>query len=114
MRRTLVVVALLVTSFAAIPSLSAAPVVSVSLSSASVTEGNAGETNVSINVTLSVAAPASLRLNVTPSGGTARAGGDYLNRATAVTFNKGVSSKLATFVVIGDQLDEITETFNVD
>jgi hypothetical protein len=86
----------------------------VSINDVTVTEGDTG--TVPATFTVSISAPRSTTTSVkyTTSNGSAAAGSDYVAGSGTVTFAPGETSKPVTVDVIGDLIDEPTETFNVD
>ncbi|WP_161976448.1 Calx-beta domain-containing protein [Mycolicibacterium sp. CH28] len=93
----------------------AAPVTppTVSISNASVAEGNSGNSNMAFTVTLSKASTSTVTLSYTTANGTATAGQDYVASAGTVTFAPGVVSQVINVGVTGDTTVEPTETFTV-
>ena len=87
-------------------------VASVSISDASVTEGNVGTVNAVFTVTRSAGVGASSVAFAT-GGGTATAGTDYVAQSGTVSFAAGETSKTVSVVVNGDTVVEPDETFNV-
>ena len=86
----------------------------VSITDATVTEGDSGTTDAVFTVTLSSAALAALTVNFATANGTATAGSDYTAATGALTFAASESSKTITVAVTGDTVDEPNETFNVN
>lgn len=82
----------------------------ISVSDATVTEGNSGQVNLVFTVTLS--APSALPVTVTyaTSNGTATAGSDYEGQTTTVTIQPGQTSAAINVRVIGDAVFEPNET----
>ena len=91
----------------------------LSVSSATLTEGNAGQANMSFTVTQSVATTATASATYTLSNGTATGGAsctsgvDYINTGGTVTINSGSSTGTITVAVCGDTASESDETFTV-
>jgi len=85
----------------------------VSISGASIVEGNAGRRPLIFAVALSSASalPVSVRWGV--GNGTAVAGRDYVAAAGSVTFAPGETRRTITVFVLGDRLAEGDETFRV-
>lgn len=94
------------------------PLPSLSISDATVTEGDAGTVNATFNVTLSPVSGRAVTVKVatgTPAVNPATAGVDYVSvPLTTLTFNPGVTSKTVTVQVKGDTLDEVDERFSVN
>jgi hypothetical protein len=88
---------------------------SVSISDASVTEGNSGSVNASFTVSLSAASSQPVSVTYATADGTATAGSDYVAvPPTVLTFNPGETSKTITVAVLGDTISEGNETFLVN
>jgi Ca2+-binding RTX toxin-like protein len=88
----------------------------VSISDASVKEGNSGQTPIVFNLTLSGPQAAPVQVEFTTADGTATvAKGDYtpVNGTQTVTFNPGETSKQITIMVNGDTTYEPDEQFQV-
>ena len=88
----------------------------VSISDASISEGNSGTKTVTLTLTLSSPAPASGTTSVrfATAPGTATVGSDYVNSTGTITFSPGQTSRTRSFTINGDTLDEPNETFFVD
>ena len=82
---------------------------------ASVEEGNAGGPNVPLTftATLSSASSQTVSFRVATSSGTATSGRDFVAATRTLTFSPGVTSVSFDVAIIGDNLDEVDETFNV-
>ncbi len=89
----------------------AAPAISVS--DRSVTEGDAGTTPATFDVTLSVPSSLPVTVEYATADGTAQAGSDYEAGGGILTFAPGVVSEQVTIDVIGDTVFETDETFTV-
>jgi len=89
------------------------PPPSLSVSDATVTEGNAGTTSAVFTVNLSAASNQSVTVRYTTTDGTAT-GGDYQATAGTLTFAPGETSKRVTVLVNGDRLLEPNEDFLVN
>ena len=87
---------------------------SLSISDATVVEGNSGSVDAAFTVTLSVASAQTVTVDYTTTDGTAVAEDDYVSAAGQASFAAGETSKLVNIAVNGDALDEINETFVVD
>jgi hypothetical protein len=86
---------------------------SISVSDASVTEGNSGSQTATVTVTLSAAAGVPVSVDYSTLNGSAIAGEDYQSVAGTLTFAAGETSKQLTFNVSGDTLVEPDEIFSV-
>jgi hypothetical protein len=88
----------------------------LSIANANVTEGNSGTTSMNFAVTLSAPSGKTITVNYMTNGtvGTATAGSDYNIASGTLTFNPGDTEKTITVSVIGDTVDEVNETFQVD
>ena len=87
---------------------------SISISDASVTEGNSGTANLSFTVSLSAAASGSVTVAYATADGTATANSDYGPGFGTLTFVAGQTTQLVTFSAIGDTTVEPNETFFVN
>jgi subtilisin-like proprotein convertase family protein len=91
------------------------PIPDVSIDDQSITEGNAGTSTLSFNVTLSHASSDTVSVDYTTTGGTATtADGDYVAASGTVTFDPGQTAKTVDVTVNGDLTHESDETFTVD
>jgi len=86
----------------------------LSVSDASVTEGNDGTKAVSVMITLSATSDKDISVNYTTVDGTAVAGTDYQSATGMLSFAPGESSKQLTLFVLGDQQVEADETFSIE
>jgi hypothetical protein len=87
--------------------------VSISISDASVVEGNSGTTDAVFQVTLSSPSLQPVAVNFATQNGTARAGSDFVAVSGLLTFAPGVTAQTIHVPVIGDLVDEPDETFLV-
>src|SRR5262249_35148659 len=87
---------------------------SVSIGDVTVSEGNAGTTPATFNLTLSAASGKQILVNFATADATAVAPGDYAASSGTVTFPVGTTLRTVTVNVAGDVLDEVNETFNVN
>ncbi|MFL6334996.1 MAG: Calx-beta domain-containing protein [Pyrinomonadaceae bacterium] len=85
----------------------------LSVNDVSVIEGNAGTTDATFTVSLSIPSWQTVIVNYETADGTAGAA-DYTATSGTVTFNPGQTSKTVTVQVKGDTTDELNETFNVN
>jgi len=86
----------------------------VSISDASVMEGNSGTRSATFTVTLSTTATHPVTVAYATANGAATAGSDYQATSGTLTFAPGETSKTATVLVTGDRLAEPNETFFVN
>ena len=86
----------------------------ITITPASATEGDSGNTNVTFTLTLDQAVSGAVAVNYATSDGTATAGQDY-TAVTSGTATIPANSTNATFTVSvsGDTMDEANETFKV-
>ena len=83
----------------------------VSIGSASTTEGNTGTKSVTLTVTVGAGATAPVTVSVSRTGGTATSGTDFTAFSpVTLTFAVGETSKTVTVVVRGDTTRESDET----
>ena len=92
----------------------AAVVRTLSINDVMVTEGNAGSVNATFTVALSSAHTQTVTVNYAVGGGTATAGQDFTAVSGTLTFAPGVVSQPISVPVLGDLLDEPSETFFVN
>ena len=85
----------------------------VSVSNATVAEGNSGSTAMAFTVSLSKAQDAAVTVNYATANGTATAGQDYSAASGALTFAPGVVSQQVTIAVAGDTVVEPSETLTL-
>lgn len=85
----------------------------ISLSNATVTEGNAGTAAAVFTATLSAPVNQPVTVSYATSAGTATAGSDYVQTAGTITFPANTTTQTITVLVNGDALAESNETFNV-
>lgn len=88
--------------------------IAVTVSDASVVEGNSGQTSCTFTVRLSVPALSPIVVQYATSDGTATAGSDYESATGSLTFGPGQISKTVTVDVIGDTDVEDNETFRLN
>ncbi len=90
------------------------PMPSLSVTGATVTEGNAGTTNLVFTVSLSGASAAAVTVDFATADGTATvANNDYLAQSGSLTFAPGVVSQTVTVSVNGDIQLEANETVSL-
>ena len=85
----------------------------VSVSDASLAEGNTGTTTATLNFSLSEAAQVPVTVDYATINGTATAGSDYQTATGTVTFAVGQVTAQVIFTVLGDLILEPDETFRV-
>ena len=85
----------------------------LSVDDVSVTEGNAGTTTATFNVTLSAASGKTVTLDWATAVGSATAGADYVAATGNRTIAAGTTTATIGITVNGDLLDEIDETFGI-
>jgi hypothetical protein len=85
----------------------------ISISDATVTEGNTGEVDLVFTVTLSQVLSADATVAFTTAAGTAGAGTDFTAQTGTVTILAGQTTAQITIKVLGDTLDEIDEALTV-
>lgn len=90
-----------------------APLPTVSISNATVNEGNSGTTNAVFSISLSAPASSPVSIVATTSSGSATAGSDFISTTSTTTIPAGQISATFNVPVIGDAINEPNETFNV-
>ena len=91
------------------------PIPDVSIADQSITEGNAGTSTLTFNVTLSHASSDTVSVDYATNDDTATtADGDYVAASGTVTFNPGQTTQTVDVTVNGDLTHESDETFTVD
>jgi hypothetical protein len=95
--------------FVLVPTTSSDPQLTVS--DATVTEGNSGTTNATFTVTLSAAAASNVTVQYATVGGTATSGTDFTAASGTLTFTPGQTSKTVTVAVAGEAAYERDEDF---
>lgn len=86
----------------------------LSISDATVTEGNSGSQTVTLTVTLAQPSVLPVDVSFATVNGTATAGSDYVATSGTLTFQPGETSKDISVTVNGDVAGEGTETLFVD
>jgi hypothetical protein len=92
----------------------APPTPALSITDASVTEGNAGTKTVDFTVSLSPVSTGTVTVDYATADGTATAPSDYQSTSGTLTFNPGETTKTITVTINGDTLVEPNETFFVN
>jgi hypothetical protein len=93
---------------------SSPPPPSISVSDATVTEGNTGSVNATFTLTLSYASTVDVTVHYATADITAWAGSDYTAASGDVTIPAGQTTGTITVLVNGDRLPEPNETFVVN
>jgi hypothetical protein len=88
-----------------------APLPSLSVGDATVTEGDAGTTNATFDVRLSAPSSKTVSVSYYSAGLSATKGVDFQAVSGGLTFAPGVTSQTVTVPVVGDTLDEFDEKF---
>ena len=86
----------------------------ITITDATVTEGNSGTTPATFTVTLSHASGNPVTVQYATANGTATAGADYTAGSGTLTFNPGVTSLPIAVPVVGETAAEPNETFAVN
>jgi hypothetical protein len=86
----------------------------LSVADASLTEGDAGTTNLVFTVTLSAASPSTVTVNYATADNTAGAPADYQAANGTLTFDPNQTSRTFSVAVVGDVSHEADETFFVN
>lgn len=86
----------------------------LTISGATLTEGNAGTSNATFSVNLSVASAETVTVQYATADGAANAGSDYQAGSGRLTFAPGETHKTVSVAVNGDLLDENNESFSVN
>ena len=86
---------------------------SLTIDDLQVTEGNGGTTNAVFTVRLSAASGQVVTVDYATANGTATAPADYTAAGGQLTFPAGTTTRTVTVAVVGDLLDEPSETFLV-
>lgn len=87
----------------------------ISISDASVYEGNNGTRQMTFTVTLSQPSNKKVRVNYATANGTAKTSdSDYVSKSGTITFNPGQTSKTITVTIKGDKKKENDEYFYVN
>lgn len=95
------------------PASNAAVVAALTVTNASVIEGNAGTTNLVFTVTSSIPASSAIAVSYTTADGTALAGQDYTGTSGTLNIAIGASSGTISVAVLGDTVVEADETFTL-
>lgn len=103
-----------VPSVAKLVQITSATQATLSISNATVTEGNSGTVNAVFTVALSAASSQMVTVQYATANGTATAGSDYQAASGLLTFSPGDLTKPVSVAVNGDTLAEPNETFFVN
>jgi uncharacterized repeat protein (TIGR01451 family) len=90
------------------------PTPTLSVSDASVLEGDSGTKSLDLTVTLSAASGQVVTVDYATTDGTATAGSDYQTATGTLTFNPGDTTKIISVNINGDTVVEPNETFLVN
>ncbi len=85
----------------------------VTITGASVTEGNTGFTIAQVDVSLSNPSDSRITIDFQSANGTATPGFDYVSRSGTIVFEPGEMNKKIPYQIIGDLFDESDESFEV-
>ncbi|WP_165503654.1 Calx-beta domain-containing protein, partial [Pedobacter hiemivivus] len=85
----------------------------LTISNASITEGDTGTQDITFNVTLSNATGSSFDINYATANGTALAGEDYVAKSGTLNFTGIAETQTITIQVNGDQKIEQNEAFTI-
>ncbi len=91
----------------------AVPAGSVSISDATITEGNSGSRVLTFTVTRT-GGTAAFNVNYATASGTATSGSDFLAQSGALSFGTNVNSRTISITILGDTVQEANETFFVN
>jgi N,N-dimethylformamidase beta subunit-like, C-terminal/Domain of unknown function (DUF4082)/Bacterial Ig-like domain/Calx-beta domain/Bacterial Ig domain/Purple acid Phosphatase, N-terminal domain len=86
----------------------------ISISDLSINEGDVGQTNAVVTLTLSATSPSTVTVQYVTADGTAAATTDYTAGSGTATFTPGTTSTTVTIPVNGDTTVEPNETFFVN
>lgn len=89
------------------------PPPTLSINSATVTEGDSGSKAMTFTVTLSAASTSTVTVAYSTANNTALAGSDYTAATGTLSFAPGQTSRTFTVPILGDTTPEATETFRV-
>lgn len=89
------------------------PVITISPTSTSLTEGDSGSQSLTFTVSLSASATSAVTVNYATANGTATSGSDYTSTSGKLSFAVGETSKTINVPVLGDTSVESNETFTL-
>lgn len=90
------------------------PSTMISVSDASVLEGNSGLAGATFTVALNAASTQTVTVNYATAGGTATSGTDFQSLTGSLSFAPGQTSKTVTVYAVGDTVIEPNETFTLN
>lgn len=85
----------------------------VTITGASVSEGNAGTTTAQVDVSLSNPSDSRITIDFASANGTATPGVDFIGQTGTLVFEPGETNKKIDYQIIGDTIDEPDESFEV-
>ena len=85
----------------------------ISISDASVTEGNSGTVAMTFSASLSAASGKTVSADFATADGVATQPADYASASGTVTFTPGQTSRPIVVTVNGDTIDELDETLSI-
>lgn len=86
----------------------------ISISDATIVEGNSGTSNAQFTVTLTPNRPLAFTVTYNTSNGTATSGSDYVSTSGSLSMGNGTTSKVISIPVVGDTIVESDEYFSVN
>lgn len=86
----------------------------ITINDVSVTEGNTGTKTIDFTISLSTPSILTVTVDYATADGTATAGSDYQSTNGTLTFAPGETSKQVAVNIIGDTMDEPSETFFIN
>ena len=86
----------------------------VSINDVNVNEGDSGSVNADFTVTLSAPSTHRVTVSYSTADGTASQNTDYVARTASVVFQPGETSKTASIEILGDTVDEFSETVKLN
>ncbi len=89
------------------------PPPTVSINGVTATEGNSGSSAVTFTATLSAPSALAISVGYATAPGTALAASDYVATSGTLTFPAGTTTRTFTVAIVGDTVDEQTESFSV-
>ena len=96
------------------PPCTSGPPPTLTISDASVDEGNAGTVNAVFTVTLANPSGTSVSVNYATANGSAQSSQDYTSTSGSLSFSGSTTSRTVSVVIQGDTVDETDETFFVN
>ncbi|PCI45438.1 MAG: hypothetical protein COB41_01660 [Proteobacteria bacterium] len=95
------------------PASTSTPAPTVTVTSSSVIEGNAGETSLVFTVDSNITSSQAITINFSTQDGTAQAGSDYIATSGVITFPAGATGGSISVPILGDTAIESDETFTL-